>query len=57
MILHNPCNICPVVELCASTQGCATWKAWFLAEWGKFNNYARAHGLEIEELKQDGNES
>lgn len=57
MSLYNPCDICPVVELCANTQGCATWKAWFLAEWGKFNNYARAHGLEIEELKQDGNES
>lgn len=53
----SPCDVCPKKRTCYALSGCVAWKAWSLAEWDKFNNYARAHGLEIEELKQDGNES
>lgn len=49
----NPCETCPIIDKCGTPQGCYKWRTWFLHEWKKFNNYALAHGLEIEELKQD----
>lgn len=53
----RPCDTCPIFSTCGSSYICSDWRTWFLAAWKEFNAYALSQGLEIEELKQDGNES
>lgn len=56
----SPCDKCQMEQLycgcCSRYRTCDKWKTWFLWHWKRFNAYAVAHGLTIEEIKY-GDES
>lgn len=56
----SPCDKCPMdaqyCGCCSNYRTCDKWRAWFLWYWKRFNAYAVAHGLKIEEIKY-GDES